>query len=107
LSLFECIKNPADCFGFNADPGVDKTYFDLVRRGIKSFDADAPFLRGEFDAVLDEVPKNLLQACGITFHVRANRAKFKVYLQILCLDLVAANLIRALEDLMDRNRFEA
>jgi hypothetical protein len=101
LSLFECVKNPTNCFRLDADPGVDNAYLDLVRRGIKSFDANTAFFRSELDAVLDQVPKNLLQACWIAFHVRAHRAKFKVHFKILGLDLVAAYLVSALEDLVD------
>src|SRR5262249_31905656 len=83
LSRFECVKNLVDCFGLNANPSVDNAYLDLVRLRIQSFNADAAFFRGELDAVLDQVPKNLLQACWIAFHVRVNGAKPKNHFQIL------------------------
>src|SRR4030095_14198995 len=107
LSLFKRVKNFADCFGLNANPGVGNAYLDLVRRRIQSFDTDAAFFRGELDAVLDQVPKNLLQACWIAFHVGVNCAKSEVHLKVRCLDFLAAYLVSAVDDLMDRNRFEA
>jgi hypothetical protein len=60
----------------------------FIRSRIQSFDADSPFFPGELDAVLDQVPKNLLQPCWIAFHVRVNRAKCKVHFEVFCLDFV-------------------
>ena len=54
--------------------------FDFVRRRIRRFNDDAALRRGEFDAVLYQVPKDLLQARRIAFHVgcSAPQPKFDV-----------------------------
>src|ERR1051325_10841669 len=69
--------------------------------------SNASFFRGELDAVLNQVPKNLLQTCRVAFHVRMNGTKSKVHFEVLCLDFVTADLVSALQDLVNGNRLEA
>ena len=69
LSLFKCVKNFVDCFGLDTNASVRNANLNFVLRWIQSFDANLAFFRCELDAVFDQVPKNLLQACWIAFDV--------------------------------------
>src|SRR5581483_5212469 len=107
LSLFECIKDFIDLFGLDADARVDDPDLNFVRRGVERFDSDSPFFRREFHAVFDQIPKDLLQSCGIAFQVGLSGAKMKVRFEILGSDFLATYFISALQELMDANRFKA
>src|SRR5206468_11308986 len=107
LSLFKCVKDFIDRFLFDANAGIDNASFDLIRCRVERFDSDSAFFRSKFDAVLDQVPKDLLQARGIALHVRMIRAKLKFHFEIFCFDFVPTYLVSALEDLVYANRLEA
>ena len=107
LSLFECIKDLIDLLAFDTNPGVDDPSFNFVGRRVKGFDNDSAVFGSKFHAVLNQIPKDLLQARGIAFHIRVGGAKPKFYIEILCLDFFSAYLVSALQDLVYGNRFEA
>ena len=63
-------------------------------------------LRSELHAVLDQIPKHLLQTRGITFDMRMSSAEPKFHLKIFGGNVFAANFVSALQDLMDTNNFK-
>ena len=69
LALLERVENLSLVRFFDADAGVGDPDFDFVRGRIQRFDDDTPFGRGKFHAVLDQVPKDLLQARRVAFDV--------------------------------------
>src|SRR5438093_11376924 len=70
LTLLKSIKDFVDLFLLNPDPGVSDEDFDLLRRRVACLYGNAAVLRCEFHAVLDQVPKNLLQAGRVALDVR-------------------------------------
>src|SRR5437899_5102060 len=107
LSLFECVEDFIDLFLFDADAGVNNASFNFIRGWVKRLDGNSAFFRGKFDAVLNQIPKDLLQARRIALHVRMTGAKPKFHFEILCLDFFPTNLISALQDLVYANRLKA
>ena len=60
LSLFEDVKDLVDLLPFDANPGVDDASFNFVRCRVNSLDNDSAVFGSKLDAVLNEVPKDLL-----------------------------------------------
>src|SRR6266480_7650680 len=106
LALFEGIENFVDLFRFDPNASIADSDFNLLRRRVNGFNNDTAFLRGEFHAVLDEIPKHLLQTRRISFDIGLSGAEPKFHLKILGGDVVAANLVSALQDFMDANNFK-
>ena len=71
LSLFERIEDFSNLVLFNADAGVGDPNFNFIRLRVGSHDRDSPIVRRKLHAVLDQVPKDLLQTRRIAFHVYA------------------------------------
>ena len=92
---------------FDADAGVGNFDFDFVRSRIQRFNDDAAIRRGKFDRVLDQVPKDLLQACRIGIDVGLLCAQTKFHVLIFCFDFFAANFISALQDFMHARDLES
>ena len=92
---------------FDADAGVGDSDFDLVRRRIEGFNDDPAVLRGKFDAVLDQVPKDLLQARRIALDVRLLGPQTKFDLEIFRDDFLAADFVGALQDLVHAHGLES
>src|SRR5260370_22798391 len=103
-SLFECVKDFIDLFLFDADAGIDNASFNLIRCRIERFYGDAAFIGSKFDAVLDQIPKDLLQAGWIALDIRLDGAELKFHVKVLFLDFFSTYLVSALEDLMYANR---
>ena len=59
------LKIRAEFFRLNADAGIGDRDLDFVRRRIEVSIDDPAALRSELHAVLDQVPKNLLQTSRI------------------------------------------
>ncbi len=61
-TLFKCVKNLGQYCLFNPDPGVAYLNLQFTGHGIAGFNAHFALIRGEFDRVLEQIPKNLLEA---------------------------------------------
>ena len=60
LPLLKGVKDFVDLFRLDPNATVRNSDFNFVGSGVERFDSYAAVLRGEFDPVLDQVPKNLL-----------------------------------------------
>src|SRR6266478_915515 len=107
LALFEGVENFVDLFRLDPNATIGDSDFNLIRRWIDRFDNDAAFFRGEFHAVLDKIPKHLLQARWVPFDMGVSGAKSKFHVKMLGGNVVAANFVSALQDFMDANNFKA
>ena len=105
-SLFECVKDFIDCFFFDANAGVDDAGFNCICGGVNSLDSDSPFFRCKLHTVLDQVPKDLLQARRIALHVRISSAEMKFYFEILCRNFLPAYFVSTLQGLVYANRLK-
>src|SRR2546425_7206277 len=107
LPLFKGVKDLVDRFVFDADSGIDDASFNLIRCRVKRCDSDSTFLRSKFDAVLDQIPKHLLQARRIALDMCVDGVKLKFHFEVLCLNFLSADLVSALQDLVYADRLEA
>src|SRR6266446_2106520 len=69
VPLLESIEDLVDLVLFDPNAGIGDFNLDFMRRGIFRGDRDASVRRREFHAVLDQIPKDLLQSGGIAFDV--------------------------------------
>ena len=106
LALFEGIENFVDLFRLDPNASIADSDFNLVRRRIKGFNNDTAFLWGEFHAVLDEIPKHLLQTCWVPFDMGVSGVESKFHLKILGGNIVPANFVSALQDFVNANNFK-
>ena len=107
MALFESVEDFVDFFRFDPDATIGDSDFNLLRRWVECIDNDAAFLWRELHAVLDQIPKDLLQTRWVPFDIRVSGAESKFHFQMLGRDVVAANLVSALQDFMDANNFKA
>ena len=107
LALLECVKDLVDFFLFDADAGVDDAGLNFIRRRVKSLDSDSASFRSKFHAVLDQIPKDLLQSRRIALHMGVSSAKVKFHFQILRFDFFSTYLVSALQDLVHANSLKA
>src|SRR5882724_1515936 len=73
LALFEGIENFVDLFRLDPNASIADS----------GFNNDTAFLWGEFHAVLDEIPKHLLQTCWVPFDMGVSGVESKFHLKIL------------------------
>jgi hypothetical protein len=71
------------------------------------FHRDTALGRSKFNAILNEVPKDLLQTRRISSDVRAFGAKAKFHFEMLAGDVFAANFAGPLEDFRHTNNLKA
>src|SRR5579884_3508429 len=107
LSLLECVKDSVDLFRLNADAGVNDASLDFAGRGVERLDGDSTFLGGKFHAVLDQIPKHLLQPRRVAFDMRPSGLKIKLNVQIFCRDFFPANFQSPLESLVNADGLKA
>src|SRR4030095_12850753 len=107
LALLEGVEDFLNPFRLDAHPRIGNPNINLLRRGVDGFDRDAAFFRSEFHAVLDQVPKDLLQTRRIAFDVRIGGAKTKFHFEIFGSNVLAANFVSTVEDLVHANRLKA
>src|SRR5947207_11848866 len=93
LALFESVENFVDLFRLDPNASIADSDFNLLRRRVNGFNNDTAFLRGEFHAVLDEIPKHLLQTRRISFDIALSVAEPKFHSKIVDGDVIAANLV--------------
>ena len=105
--MLEGVEDFLDPFWLDAHPSIGNSNVNLLRRGVGGFDRDAALFRSEFHAVLDQVPKDLLQTRGIAFDVRIGGAKTKFHFEIFGSNVLAANFVSTVEDLVHANRLKA
>ena len=106
LALLEGIEDFVDLFRLNTHATIDDADHDFLWRWIERLNHDAAFRGRELHAVLDQIPKDLLQARGITFDKRMHSAKTKLHFEMLGANLLLANLVCALEDFMYASSLE-
>src|SRR5207247_9894256 len=70
LALLEGIEEFVDLLRLNTHATIDDADHDFLWRWIERLNHDAAFRGRELHAVLDQIPKDLLQARGITFDKR-------------------------------------
>ena len=70
-------------------------------------DLEAPALRGEFHRVLDQVPKDLLQARRIGFERNFLRGEIRLEGELLLVDICLANFERVPQERMGIDLFQA
>src|SRR5207237_8876040 len=64
-ALFEGVENARLQFAIDADTGIGEIDDDVMLRVIACANTELAAGRSKFDRILDDVPKNLLQAGGI------------------------------------------
>src|SRR6266446_10952665 len=106
LSLLEGVEDFVDLFRLDTDASIGNLNFNLFRHRVARFDDDATLGRREFHAVLDEIPKELLQTGRISFDVRALGAESKFRLETLASDLFPTNFVGPLQDFVHANNLE-
>ena len=104
--MFESVKDLVDLLLLDSDASVGNSDLNFVRRGIECFNHDAPVRGREFHAVLDQVPEDLLQTRWIAFDVNALRVQLKLGFDSFLCDILPANLIGALQDLVHANNLQ-
>ena len=107
LTLLESIKDFVDLVRLDSDPGVGDTDFDLFWCRVLRLYNNATVFRREFHTVLDEIPKNLLQARGITLHMGVDSAKPEFCLELLGCDIFGTNFVSALQNFVNAHDLEA
>src|SRR5205814_10601373 len=100
------VKHLVDLFRLNANAGVRNSDLDFVSCGTERFDSNAAVLRSEFDSILDQVPKDLLQSGWIALDVRAFGAEPEVNGEIFGGYIFAANLVGALQNFRNADHRE-
>src|SRR5260370_12790232 len=75
LALFEGVEDFIDLFRLDPNASIGDSDFNLLRRRIGRFDNDTAFSRGEFYAVLDKIPKHLLQTAWVPFFMGVSGAE--------------------------------
>ena len=101
LSLLKGVEDLADFLGFDTDAGVDDPCLDFLRRWIRRFQDDRSAGGSEFDAVLYQVPKNLLQSRRIAFDIRLLGVQTELDPNLFLVDILATNFVGALNGFVD------
>src|SRR5438132_5124476 len=107
LSLLKSVEDFDDSFRLDAHPSIGNPNVNLLRRGVKRLDRNAAFFGSKLHAVLDQIPKDLLQTRRIAFDMCLSGAKTKFYFEMFGSNVLAANLVSALEDLVHANSLKA
>ena len=71
LPLFERVKDFPDLVRFDPNPGIGDPNFNFVRSRARRRDRDLAVSGSEFHAVLDQIPKHLLQSRRVSFDMDA------------------------------------
>src|SRR4051794_1920007 len=76
------------------------------RRRIHRLDCDATVLGSELDAILDQVPKDLLQTSWVRFDIRMLGAQIELNPELFGARFFTTNLECPLDDLVQGNRLQ-
>src|SRR5436190_1743097 len=106
LPLLEGIKNLVDLFLLDPDASIRDSDFDFFWSRIKRFNGDTAAGRRKFDAVLDEIPKDLLQTSWISLDVIVFGAEAKFYFEFFTGDVFPTNFASSLEDFRHTNNLK-
>src|SRR5206468_2506676 len=107
LPLLEGVEDLVDPFRLDAHPGIDNPDVNLLRRGVECLDGNATFFGSKLHAVLDQIPKDLLQARRIAFDMCISGTKMKFHFEMFGGNVLAANLVSALENLVHTHSLKA
>src|SRR5438270_7906318 len=96
-TLFEGVENARLQFGINPDPGISEIDNDVVLGVVARADAELAAGRSKFDRILDDVPKDLLQSCGISPAMMFLGGEILLNLDLLFVQIAGRNSERVIE----------
>ena len=104
--MFERVENFRQSFRLDPEPGISDFNTQLSLGIVAGGDDNLPVPRSELHRVIDQVPKDLLQARGVCSHMHLLCAEAEGARQILAIDFRLTNVESVLQQCMRINDFK-